>query len=209
MIIIDLQIYQTTFYIHVCVCVWASSSSSSYTDGICPNYPSLLVGLLDDNQCQYRVDVSFSCSSTMMRQYELSIGERWWVYPFFSSSTHHVLFVFFFEWLFRWEKDSRPVAVLWCVACRICSKQHKRFLSSSYLAFSLSVLVSVCMVHSCSSMDTTTALKKSHFILSGWSDFANLSTVFDTFPRYTLKSLLVDERFLPRYVTRSTSFKAT
>ena len=59
-------------------------------------------------------------------------------------------------------------------------------------------------------MDTGTAWKKSHFILSNWSNFHitdNLSIVFHAFTSHMLTSLSVDEILLPRYENWSTNFR--
>ena len=53
----------------------------------------------------------------------------------------------------------------------------------------------------CSRMDIATALKKSCFILSDWSDTVETMTIaFDTLARCMWTSLSVDEMLLPRYM---------
>ena len=62
-------------------------------------------------------------------------------------------------------------------------------------------LVSVHVVHPYSSIDTTAAWKKLHFILSVRSDFRmsdSLSIVVDYFASRELMSVSVDEPLLPR-----------
>ena len=70
--------------------------------------------------------------------------------------------------------------------------------------------VSVHMVHPYSTMDTTAAWKKLHFILSDRSDLHmtdSISIAFYAFASHVLMSFLVDEILLPRYVNLITSFK--
>ena len=70
-------------------------------------------------------------------------------------------------------------------------------------------LVSAHVVHPYSSLDTATAWKKCHFILSDWSDFQmtnNLSIAACIFARHILTSLSVDETLLLRYMNLWTNF---
>ena len=69
--------------------------------------------------------------------------------------------------------------------------------------------VSVYTVHRYSCIDTATAKKKSHFILSDRSDFHiidNLPIAAHAFARRILTTLSVDETLLPKYVNLSTNF---
>ena len=71
-------------------------------------------------------------------------------------------------------------------------------------------IVSIHVLHLYSTIDTITAWKKSHFILSDWSDFHminSLSMVAYAFTRHILTSLSVDEMLLPRYMNLSTNFR--
>ena len=90
---------------------------------------------------------------------------------------------------------------LFITACSI----HVQLPSSSFfLRF-----VSIQVVHSYSSMDTTAASKKLRFILPDRSDLHmtdSLSIVVHVFGRRVLMSFSVDEMLLPRYVNLSTSF---
>ena len=82
------------------------------------------------------------------------------------------------------------------------------FVQDSILALFLCNFFSICfisihVVYPYSSVDTATAWKKSHFILSDQSDFYminNMSIAFLPFSRHILTSLLVDEMLLLRCV---------
>ena len=67
----------------------------------------------------------------------------------------------------RGSSDSM-LDLLWGVLSRIRSRECSAFLCSSYLAFPLSVFVSIHVVHPYNSMDTATTWKKSCLISSGW-----------------------------------------
>ena len=104
-------------------------------------------------------------------------------------------------------RDGWKVVVLYGVASRICSMQLAAFLPSSLFSI---CLVSVRVVHPYSSIDTTTAWKKLHFILSVRSNFHitdNLSIAVLAFASCVLMSISVDETLLPREVNVSTCFK--
>ena len=69
---------------------------------------------------------------------------------------------------------------------------------------------SVHMVHPCSIIVTTAALKKSLLILSNRSDFYmidKLSIAVHAFVKHNVTSISVDETLLPRYVNFSTYFR--
>ena len=71
---------------------------------------------------------------------------------------------------------------------------------------------SVHVVHLYSNIDTTTAWKKSSFILSDRSDFYtidNLLIAINAFARCILTSLSVDGILWPRYVNISTNFRGS
>ena len=67
------------------------------------------------------------------------------------------------------------------------------------------------LVHPYDSTDTTTAWKKSSFILWEWSDLHvidNLSLSVDAFAWFMLTSLSIDEILLPSYVNWSITFRS-
>ena len=88
-----------------------------------------------------------------------------------------------------------------------------RFVQDSILMLLLSSFLSknflsTKMVHTYSSMDTTTTMKK--IILSDSYDFhtvSNLSIALNTFNRCLLTSLSVDERLLLRYLNLTTNLR--
>ena len=71
-------------------------------------------------------------------------------------------------------------------------------------------LVSIHVVHPYSSINTTTAWEKLHYILSDMSDFHmtdSLSIAVHAFASYMLMSFLVDETLLSRKENLSTNFR--
>ena len=102
-------------------------------------------------------------------------------------------------WIVLWDntKVSGTTAALWSFVSGICSRQLAALLFSSYQAF-----VSVYVVYLYISMDTASAWKKSHLILSDRSDFHiidNQLIIFHVFAGHIL-SLSVNEMLLLRYV---------
>ena len=90
---------------------------------------------------------------------------------------------------------------LFNIACRILVE----FLSSSFSV----CFVSVHVAHLYNSINTTTALKKSSFLLSDRSDFHMIDSLLiavQAFARCILTSLSVDETLLLRYVNLSPNF---
>ena len=70
--------------------------------------------------------------------------------------------------------------------------------------------ISIHVVHPYSSIDTTTAWKKTHSILSDRSVFLmidDLLIAVHTFTNQILTSLSLDEMLLPRYMNLSTNFR--
>ena len=103
------------------------------------------------------------------------------------------------------------VLQLFCVVCCFQDLYKTTCIILRYfpLAFILS-FVRVQVVHPCSSTDTATALKKSHFILlekSGFYIINNLSIAVHIYPVNMLISLSADEVLLLRYINWSTNFR--
>ena len=101
----------------------------------------------------------------------------------------------------QWVEGGHTAAALWGVASMTCSILLTAFLCSCRQAFFSIRLVSVHIVHPCSSIDTTAAWKKLRFILSVRSDFHmtdSLSLAAHAFESFFLMSVSVDETLLPR-----------
>ena len=132
-----------------------------------PYHPSLLVGPTNYIQCPHSADVNkfLLVSPTLSCSCVGSIEEHHlWVYLFFSNSVLHVLFNllgWFFEMGGKWPYSCCFMGLCFQYLFKIIA-----FLCSSHLVFSLCFVV-----HPYSSIDTTTAWKKSCFILSDRSDF--------------------------------------
>ena len=91
---------------------------------------------------------------------------------------------------------------LFNIACIIIVQFPSTFFSKCF--------VSINVVHPESSIDTTTALKKSCFISSDRSDLPtiiNLLIAVHTFAKHILTSLLVDETLLSMNMNLSTNFR--
>ena len=94
--------------------------------------------------------------------------------------------------------------------CGMLLQGFAKYNSYQSCAIAVKLFLYTFSQHPYSSMDTTAAWKKLHFILSDKSDFHvtdNLSIAVHTFASHILMSFSVDETLLPRYVKLSTSFR--
>ena len=100
--------------------------------------------------------------------------------------------------------------VWWGVVTRIGSKQWEAVLCSSYLTFSSCILFASMWCIYTVVFPWTKLGKKSHLILSKWSDFHminNLSTRVYVFTRCMVTSLFVDKILLLRYMNWPTDLR--